>query len=64
MVLNFFSILKIDPYHLGCLPVHIGCLVQFNKANGNNILTNLKYLTHFTVKFNLFGIQIFLINIL
>ncbi|XP_065337616.1 cell division cycle protein 16 homolog [Cloeon dipterum] len=27
------EILKLDPYHLGCLPVHIGCLVQFNKAN-------------------------------
>ncbi|XP_059489771.1 cell division cycle protein 16 homolog isoform X2 [Neocloeon triangulifer] len=27
------NILKTDPYHPGCLPVHIGCLVQFNKAN-------------------------------
>lgn len=25
-----------DPFHANCLPVHIGTLVELNKANGKN----------------------------
>ncbi|XP_058792330.1 cell division cycle protein 16 homolog [Phymastichus coffea] len=34
------SILKSDPYHSGCLPVHIACLVELRKTNA------LFYLAH------------------
>lgn len=43
------SVLKQDPYHPDCLPIHIACLVELEKSNGmNNRSTNVKYL------FNLF----------
>jgi hypothetical protein len=28
-----FSVLKKDPYHSSCLPVHISCLVELKKVN-------------------------------
>lgn len=39
------SILKKDPYHNGCLPVHIACLVELKKTNA------LFYLAHKLVDF-------------
>lgn len=30
-------ILKKDPYHSACLPVHIACLVELKKTNGKLI---------------------------
>lgn len=34
-MLSFFNfrILKKDPYHNSCLPVHIACLVELKKTN-------------------------------
>lgn len=32
-----------DPFHANCLPVHIGTLVELNKANGKN--SELPYFT-------------------
>lgn len=31
---NFFRVMEKDPFHANCLPVHIGTLVELNKANG------------------------------
>ena len=28
------GVLKEDPYHTECLPVHVSCLVQTNNSNG------------------------------
>lgn len=28
-----YSVLKKDPYHSSCLPVHISCLVELKKVN-------------------------------
>lgn len=30
----FFRVMEKDPFHANCLPVHIGTLVELNKANG------------------------------
>ena len=30
------GVLKEDPYHTECLPVHVSCLVQTNNSNGEN----------------------------
>lgn len=30
----YFRVMEKDPVHANCLPVHIGTLVELNKANG------------------------------
>lgn len=48
-----FSLLKKDPYHSGCLPVHIACLVELKKTNGTNLL-------HIKSKFFIFKMILYL----
>ena len=33
-----FRVMEKDPFHANCLPVHIGTLVELNKANGKAVL--------------------------
>lgn len=32
-----FRVMEKDPFHANCLPVHIGTLVELNKANGETL---------------------------
>lgn len=34
VIFLMLRILKKDPYHNSCLPVHIACLVELKKTNG------------------------------
>ncbi len=34
-VLLNYRVIKDDPYHVGCLPVFVACLVEMKKATGN-----------------------------
>lgn len=36
-----FRVMEKDPFHANCLPVHIGTLVELNKANGNFLLIKI-----------------------
>lgn len=40
-----------DPFHANCLPVHIGTLVELNKANGkkHNIFNESKEHCHVSI---------------
>ena len=30
---NYFKVMKLDPFHEGCLPIHITCLIELRKPN-------------------------------
>lgn len=42
IIFLMLRILKKDPYHNSCLPVHIACLVELKKTNGKFTLCRNK----------------------
>lgn len=48
----YFRILKKDPYHNSCLPVHIACLVELKKTNGKYMCFHVKI--EYTIKNKLY----------
>lgn len=51
------SVLKQDPYHPECLPIHIACLVELEKSNGmlNKFIMYILIFLNFFFRTILFG---------